>query len=89
MEYGWTRRDAFAKVSVMNPRILSRALAAFALSSSVISAAYAQNSAPQPVPIVSVIPEPQDRPLTTAMTLQVDATDIDRAIFHVRQTIPV
>jgi len=36
-----------------------------------------------------VIPEPQDRPLTTAMTLQVDATDIDRAIFHVRQTIPV
>ncbi len=73
----------------MNPRTLSRALAAFALSSSLISAAYAQNSAPQPVPIVSVIPEPQDRPLTTAMTLQVDATDIDRAIFQVRQTIPV
>ena len=73
----------------MNPRTLSRALAAFALSSSLISAAYAQNSAPQPVPIVSAIPEPQDRPLTTAMTLQVDATDIDRAIFHVRQTIPV
>jgi predicted metalloprotease with PDZ domain len=73
----------------MNPRILSRALAAFALSASLISAAHAQKSAPQPVPIVSVIPEPQDRPLTTAMTLQVDATDIDRAIFHVRQTIPV
>ena len=65
------------------------ALAAFALSASLISAAYAQNSAPQPVPIVSAIPEPQDRPLTTTMTLQVDATDIDRAIFHVRQTIPV
>jgi predicted metalloprotease with PDZ domain len=73
----------------MNPRTLSRALAAFALSASLISAAHAQNSAPQPVPIVSVIPEPQDRPLTTAMTLQVDATDIDRAIFQVRQTIPV
>ena len=73
----------------MNPRTLSRALAAFALSASLISAAYAENSAPQPVPIVSVIPEPQDRPLTTAMTLQVDATDIDRAIFQVRQTIPV
>ena len=73
----------------MNPRTLSRALAAFALSSSLISAAYAQNSAPQPVPIVSAIPEPQDRPLTTAMTLQVDVTDIDRAIFQVRQIIPV
>jgi predicted metalloprotease with PDZ domain len=73
----------------MNPRTLSRALAAFALSSSLISAAHAQNSAPQPVPIVSAIPEPQDRPLATAMTLQVDATDIDRAIFQVRQAIPV
>ena len=73
----------------MDPRTLLRALAAFALSTSLISAAYAQNSAPQPMPIVSAIPEPQDRPLTTAMTLQVDVTDIDRAIFQVRQTIPV
>jgi predicted metalloprotease with PDZ domain len=73
----------------MNPRILSRAIAAFALSASLISAASAQNSAPQPVPIVSNIPEPQDRPLSDPMILSVDATDIDRAIFQVRQTIPV
>ena len=73
----------------MNPRILSRAIAAFALSASLISAASAQNSAPQPVPIVSNIPEPQDRPLSEPMILSVDATDIDRAIFQVRQVIPV
>ncbi|MCE2729752.1 MAG: hypothetical protein LW623_07195 [Sphingomonadaceae bacterium] len=73
----------------MNPRILSRAIAAFALSASLVSAASAQNSAPQPVPIVSNIPEPQDRPLSEPMILSVDATDIDRAIFQVRQVIPV
>ena len=73
----------------MNPRILSRAIAAFALSASLISAASAQNSAPQPVPIVSSIPEPQDRPLSEPMILSVDATDVDRAIFQVRQVIPV
>ena len=73
----------------MNSRTLSRAVAAFALSSFLVPSASAQNSAPQPVPIVSNIPEPQDRPLTAPMTLQVDATDVDRAIFRVRQVIPV
>lgn len=73
----------------MNPYIFSRTLAAYALAASLISAASAQNSAPQPVPIVSTIPEPQDRPLPAPMILQVDATDIDRAIFRVQQTINV
>ena len=73
----------------MNPRMLSRAIAAFALSASLVSAASAQNSAPQPVPIVSNIPEPQDRPLPEPMILSVDATDVDRSIFQVRQVIPV
>ncbi len=53
------------------------------------SAALAQNSAPQPVPIISSIPEPQDRPLTAPMRLEVDVTDVARAIFRVKQTIPV
>ena len=73
----------------MNAYILSRALAAFALSASLISGASAQNSAPQPVPIISTIPEPQDRPLPAPMSLHVDATDVDRAIFRVQQNIPV
>ena len=73
----------------MTSNTLPRLIAALALSSSLISAASAQNSAPQPVPIVSTIPDPQDRPLTAPMILKVDATDIDRAIFQVRQVIPV
>ena len=36
-----------------------------------------------------VIPKAQDRPFPGAMTLVVDATDTDRGIFSVRQTIPV
>jgi predicted metalloprotease with PDZ domain len=35
------------------------------------------------------IPKAQDRPFPGAMTLVVDATDTDRGIFSVRQTIPV
>ena len=73
----------------MTSLTLSRLIAALALSASLIPAAEAQNSAPQPVPIVSTIPVPQDRPLSAPMILQVDATDIDRAIFEVRQVIPV
>ncbi len=67
---------------------MSRILAAFALSSTFSSAAFAQ-SAPQPVPIIDRVPEPEDRPFTAPMKLEVDATDIARAIFRVKQTIPV
>ena len=73
----------------MNSRTLTRALAALALSSSLASAAFAQKSAPQPVPIVDRVPEPEDRPLPAPMVLEVDATDVARAIFRVKQTIPV
>jgi len=77
------------KVAGMKSRKLTRFIAAFALSTSLMSAASAQNSAPQPVPIVSAIPAPEDRPLPGPMMLSVDATDIRRAIFQVRQVIPV
>jgi predicted metalloprotease with PDZ domain len=73
----------------MNSQKLSRLLAALALSATLAPAARAQNSAPQPVPIVSTIPEPEDRPLPAPMLLEVDATDVDRAIFNVKQRIPV
>ncbi len=72
----------------MNLRITSRAIAALTLSSTLVTAAHAQ-SAPQPVAIVNRVPEPEDRPLTAPMQLDVDATDIARAIFSVKQTIPV
>jgi predicted metalloprotease with PDZ domain len=51
--------------------------------------AFAQNSAPEPLAIVSTIPDPVDTPLTAPMKLDVDATDIMRAIFRAKQTIPV
>lgn len=67
---------------------MSRIIAALALSTSLTSPAKAQ-SAPQPVPIIDRIPEPEDRPLPAPMRLEVDATDVARAIFRVKQTIPV
>jgi predicted metalloprotease with PDZ domain len=49
----------------------------------------AGNSAPQPLPIVDTIPAAQDIPYPGTLTLMVDAVDLDRNIFEVRQTIPV
>ncbi|WBY07386.1 peptidase M61 [Sphingomonas sp. 7/4-4] len=51
--------------------------------------AIAQNSAPQPVPIVDTIPEARDMAYPGTMLLDVDATDTQRGIFRVKQTIPV
>jgi predicted metalloprotease with PDZ domain len=51
--------------------------------------ALAANSAPQPVPIVDTIPPARDVAYPGTMVLKVDATDLDRNIFTVQQTIPV
>jgi predicted metalloprotease with PDZ domain len=50
---------------------------------------FAANSTPQPVPVVDTIPAARDIPYPGTMTVKVDATDLDRAIFRVEQTIPV
>ncbi|GGB19714.1 peptidase M61 [Sphingomonas metalli] len=66
-----------------------------AVSLLALSAAIAQaqvpagNSAPRPVPFVDTIPAPQDTPYPGTITLDVDATDTDRGIFRVKETIPV
>ena len=49
----------------------------------------AGNSAPQPVPFVETIPVAQDIPYPGTLKLDVDATDTERGIFRVRETIPV
>jgi predicted metalloprotease with PDZ domain len=56
-----------------------------------IPAAFAQtgNSRPQPVVQPHIIPLPADKPYPGTMQLKVDATDVARGIFRVRQTIPV
>lgn len=47
------------------------------------------NSAPQPVPIVDTIPAARDVAYPGTITLDIDATDTERGIFRVRETIPV
>lgn len=62
----------------------------FALTALLLAtAATAQNSAPQPLPFVERIPEARDVPYPGTMMVKVDATDVQRAIYRVRQTIPV
>lgn len=51
--------------------------------------ATAQNSQPQPAELADTIPAARDIPYPGTMTLNVDATDVDRAIYRVKQVIPV
>ena len=46
-------------------------------------------SKPQPLPFVETIPAARDTPYPGTITLAVDATDTDRGIFNVTETIPV
>ena len=47
------------------------------------------NSLPQPLPIENRIPAARDVDYPGTMMLKVDATDVQRAIYRVKQTIPV
>ncbi|WP_137899628.1 M61 family metallopeptidase [Sphingomonas sp. 2SG] len=49
----------------------------------------AGNSAPQPSPFVDTIPAPRDVPYPGTLKVEVDATDTERGIFRVHETIPV
>ncbi len=51
--------------------------------------AHSQSGGPQPLPLPESIPTPQDVTYVGVIQLDVDATDIDRHIFHVRQSMPV
>src|SRR5215216_1778345 len=62
-------------------------IAALCLAAPLLAAA--QNSAPPPTPVVNLIPAAQDVPYPGTIQLDVDATDTARAIFKVRETIPV
>ena len=67
------------------------AAALLAAPLALVPAASAQdmNSRPQPVVPPLTIPLPADKPYPGTMQLRVDATDVARGIFRVRQTIPV
>jgi len=49
----------------------------------------AENSAPQPLPIVDTIPAARDVARPGTLALSVDASDVTRGIFQVKETIPV
>lgn len=51
--------------------------------------ALAQSLDPQPLPMPAPIAAPRDTPYLAAIRLNVDATDIERHIFRVRETIPI
>ncbi len=48
-----------------------------------------QSDAPRPVPMPAGIPAAKDVPYPGMLKLSVDATDLDRRIFKVKETIPV
>ncbi len=62
-------------------------IAAICLAAPFLTAA--QNSAPPPTPVVDTIPAPRDIAYPGTIRLEVDASDVSRAIFKVRETIPV
>lgn len=53
------------------------------------SAATAQNSRPAAAPVPVTIPEPRDTPYPGTIELTVDATDVTRGIWRVKERIPV
>jgi predicted metalloprotease with PDZ domain len=53
------------------------------------SRVFAQSPGPQPGQMLAQIAAPKDTPYLGAIQLRVDATDIERHIFNIRETIPV
>ncbi|MFM9829591.1 MAG: peptidase M61, partial [Sphingomonas sp.] len=62
---------------------------AMLLASTAATAALAENSRPQPTPIVDTIPVARDTPYPGTITLAIDATDTRRGIFRTKERIPV
>jgi predicted metalloprotease with PDZ domain len=63
---------------------------AFAAALAAASPAPAQpGPLPQPAPPAAAAPEPRDIPYPGVLRLDVDATDVERRIFRVRQDIPI
>ena len=64
--------------------------AALLLSSTAVATpVLAENSKPQPLPYLDMIPAPRDIPYPGTMTLDIDATDVERGIFTTHETLPV
>lgn len=64
-------------------------LAAAALLASASPLSAQPSPGPQPLPMPAAIPAPQDVAYPGVLKLEVDATDVERRIFRIRQSIPV
>lgn len=69
--------------------IRSATAASLLLGAAAAAQVPAGNSAPQPVPFTDTIPASRDIAYPGTLTVDVDATDTERGIFRVRETIPV
>lgn len=67
----------------------SALLAAALLLASAAPLAAQPSAGPQPLPMPAAIPEPRDVAYPGVLKLEVDATDVERRIFRIRQTIPL
>jgi predicted metalloprotease with PDZ domain len=75
---------------VMQKTVALALAAALSLSTSTIAQTAAQKSAPVAVAIPDTVPDAADTPYPGGtMTLDIDASDISRMVYKVKQTIPV
>lgn len=58
-------------------------------SALIASPLFAENTRPEAIPAVSAVPAAKDVPYPGTLQLDVDATDVTRGIFRVKETIPV
>ncbi|MGR6329089.1 M61 family metallopeptidase [Sphingomonas sp. XXL09] len=73
----------------MHAKLLVAALLASAVAVPALAQVPAGNTAPQAVPFIDTIPDAVDTPYPGVIKLDVDATDTERGIFRVKETIPV
>jgi predicted metalloprotease with PDZ domain len=94
MQGDWTSPQRLAKglvKSIFLRRVPLRNLILFSLAAALAVPAAAQvpPTRPQPLERTSRIPPARDIPYPGTLTIHVDATDTARAIYRVRQTVPV
>src|SRR5690606_33165798 len=78
-----------AKVPRMTIARFAAPLALALLLAAPASSQVAERSAPVATPLPPAIPAAQDVPFAGTMTLDIDATDLVRGVYRVKQTVPV
>ncbi len=68
---------------------MKSALLAAAALAAISAQAHAQSAGPSPLAMPPAIDAPQDRPYPGVLKLSVDATDLDRRIFRIKESVPV